>query len=704
MDTYEDYDFNEAPHDNNEKDEILFDCNEIDSGLPLAQINVAQQKAGVVSKPSSLMEYFEVSGLIISQRIDDGEWDVVCPWHIGHKVDKDALELAVFTAMGEAEDLAEKEYRRNHKVITVKKRKGRLTQTEFSTGLRAAISKAKKQAKLVSRQSAKLEAENQAAVYVLPTPDDISGGFRCSNSACRTKHIGLLRKHFNISPMADNAANSAALISAEVLVKPTLEQIHADGKYLTYDDEVDALGFPYSHFNPVGAIVVNDEARNLEWLLAAYGITMRMNEITKKAELDTNWFLGNQDMDAKLTKILDLQRRAGMRLNKDMFNAFMNMIGQDNFYNPVTDYLDALPVWDQETDHIAQFISRCMPQAKDDPLVSSAVRLFLHSACASADGAVRSSCPTKIAKYEYVMVLQGRQGKNKTNLIVDLIPQELKKYVKGGVQLDPNDKDSRMEVTSKWICELGELDSTFGKDIGRLKSFLSEQEDEYRKPFGTAAASYRRVTTFFGTVNDIEFLRDTENRRYLPISVGEIIRASTVDEVDVDMIWGQAWHEYARTGAQWWPTDEEDEMFEEARRDYQIVSEIEELLLTEYPTMSDSVWKGGHTDLPLTKIMDELSISNGGRKFVQADRFKLTKTLNRMSDYVVIDGTRLKRRIIKSGVPRYRVPAVLIPKSVKREAQRGNEIVSRLAKKREKRNEEDEGKPYNPFDDIESLN
>lgn len=688
MDTLEEYDFGEAPYDVCNEEPSFEDCKgtvyEI-STKAVGVVPVSQKTTGELIKPSSVMECFEANDLIISQRNDEGEWDVKCPWHKRHKADKDVVELEVFKAMEKAEVLAEEEYRRVHKIKTAKKKKGRLSPTEFNTGLRAAVTKAKKYAKLASRQSAKLEAENQTAIYVLPTPDEIGGSFRCTNSACKTKHIGLLRKYLNISLKADNTANSKALMAVDKLTKQTLEQLYDKGEYLIYNDEIDAFSFPFTHFTSTGEVAVNDEARNIEWLLASYGITMKMNEITKKAELEANWFGDKQDMDAKLTKILDLQRRAGMGLNKDLFNTFMNMIGQDNFYNPVTDYLDALPVWDEETDYIGQFIKRCMPQAIDEPLVPAAIRLFLHSACASADGAQRSSCPTKIAKYEYVMVLQGRQGKNKTNLIVDLIPQELKKYVKGGVQLDPNDKDSRMEVTSKWICELGELDSTFGKDIGRLKSFLSEQEDEYRKPFGTAAASYRRVTTFFATVNDVEFLRDTENRRYVVISVGEIIRASTIDEIDIDMVWMQAWHEYSRMGVQWWPTDEEDEMFAEARRDYQIISEIEELLLTEYPTMDDVDWKGGHTDMPLTKIMDELSTLNGGRKFIQADRFKLTKTLNRMSDYVVIDGKRLKRRIMKSGVARYRVPATLIPKSVKRCAQKENGVSARIKKRMEKR-------------------
>lgn len=80
---------------------------------------------------------------------------------------------------------------------------------------------------------------------------------------------------------------------------------------------------------------------------------------------------------------------------------------------------------------------------------------------------------------EGVLTLQGSQGMGKTRFIKKIIPL----YVKTGLDLDSSDKDKINQCIKYWVCELGELDSTLKKDLAKLKAFLTEQEDEYRKPY-----------------------------------------------------------------------------------------------------------------------------------------------------------------------------------------------------------------------------
>ena len=117
---------------------------------------------------------------------------------------------------------------------------------------------------------------------------------------------------------------------------------------------------------------------------------------------------------------------------------------------------------------------------------------------------------------DLVLTLCGGQGVGKTRFFEKLALDP--KYFGEGICLDPRDKDSIKQATSKWICELGEIGSTMRKDMDSVKAFLTKSTDEYRLPYGRASLHYPRMTSFVGTVNDEQFLIDqTGNRRFLVI-------------------------------------------------------------------------------------------------------------------------------------------------------------------------------------------
>lgn len=117
---------------------------------------------------------------------------------------------------------------------------------------------------------------------------------------------------------------------------------------------------------------------------------------------------------------------------------------------------------------------------------------------------------------DIILVFQGKQGIGKTRFFEKLALKS--QYFGEGMCLDPRDKDSIIQATSKWICELGEIGSTMKKDMDSVKAFLTKSTDEYRTPYGKATLHYPRMTSFVGTVNDTEFLIDqTGNRRFVTI-------------------------------------------------------------------------------------------------------------------------------------------------------------------------------------------
>ena len=149
-------------------------------------------------------------------------------------------------------------------------------------------------------------------------------------------------------------------------------------------------------------------------------------------------------------------------------------------------------------------------------------------------------CPFSL---DIILIFKGRQGIGKTRFFEKLALKS--QFFGEGICLDPRDKDSVMQATSKWISELGEIGSTMRKDMDSVKEFLSKSTDEYRTPYGKASLHYPRMTSFVGTVNDDEFLIDqTGNRRFvtIPLPLDLVIDYETqIKPFDALQLWSQVY-------------------------------------------------------------------------------------------------------------------------------------------------------------------
>ena len=145
---------------------------------------------------------------------------------------------------------------------------------------------------------------------------------------------------------------------------------------------------------------------------------------------------------------------------------------------------------------------------------------------------------------DIILVFQGKQGIGKTRFFEKLALKS--QYFGEGMCLDPRDKDSVIQATSKWICELGEIGSTMKKDMDSVKAFLTKSTDEYRTPYGKATLHYPRITSFVGTVNDTEFLIDqTGNRRFVTIPLPldlEIDYETQIKPFNALQLWAQVYN------------------------------------------------------------------------------------------------------------------------------------------------------------------
>jgi len=264
-------------------------------------------------------------------------------------------------------------------------------------------------------------------------------------------------------------------------------------------------------------------------------------------------------------------------LNKSVVDEQLAAIMQDNPKNPVVDFLSNSKRT-KDNNPIDELVN-ALPISNKKWAKIAFYRWFIQCV-AAADKAERSGNENALPKYESVFTFYGGQGLLKTTFIRSLLPQCLKTYLTDGMILDLNNIDSIRIALSAWIVELGELDSTLKKsDISALKAFLSRIIDEFRRPYARAASILPRHTSFFASVNEERFLRDsTGNRRYLPIIVNaELIIPNDFDCAD---FWAFIWQEYL-DGAQWWLTKEEEVEQQKALKLHE-ENRFEEMLLDEY--------------------------------------------------------------------------------------------------------------------------
>lgn len=336
-----------------------------------------------------------------------------------------------------------------------------------------------------------------------------------------------------------------------------------------------SLKFVHTKENKDGELKALATRENLECLMRYKKVSIAYDLIKKRPIIRNVKSLKGEEENSL---IAFLKSQCGLfGLNKSLVDEQLSAIMQDNAVNPVVDCIKKLKRT-KEHNPIHELIDS-LP-IKNKVWAKTAFHRWLIQCVAAADCAKNSVNKHALPKYESVLTFYGDQGLLKTAFIRSIMPVEIREYLKDGILLDLNKNDSKVEALSSWITELGELDSTFKKsDISALKAFLSRQEDEIRRPYAKAASILPRSTSFFASVNEERFLRDsTGNRRYLPITINDKLMVS--DSFDISDLWAYIWKEYTN-GEQWWLTSEEEILQENTLKLHEDNS-IEEILLDEF--------------------------------------------------------------------------------------------------------------------------
>ncbi len=238
-------------------------------------------------------------------------------------------------------------------------------------------------------------------------------------------------------------------------------------------------------------------------------------------------------------------------------------------YDPFVEYFNSLPEWDGQTDHIAALAATV--KTNDDELWQACFKKWLVAmvACALDDETINHT----------VIVFSGKQGVGKTTWMLNLIPDQLKTYKFSGT-INPNNKDTIIQLSECMLINLDELENLNKSEIGSLKELITKNGIRIRRPYGINNENLPRRASFAGSVNCKQFLNDTTgSRRFLCF---ESLEINFNHGIDLSKVYAQAYHLFKSKEFKFWFDQEEIEKISANNEQYSVISVEEELLLSNY--------------------------------------------------------------------------------------------------------------------------
>lgn len=391
-------------------------------------------------------------------------------------------------------------------------------------------------------------------------------------------------------------SNSLVTTTASTDIKST-ESLPSITQNLENPKPLDPASFPDQSRNGLNQLLAT--IANLVHLLKGYNILVRYDVIRKKLYIIIPGTSGTPDNAANvaMARIISLANLNGMPIGQ--IPSFIEVIADMHQFNPVADWI-LCKSWDG-VDRLIPLYATLVHRADfPEDLKNSLIYRWLLSAVAAA-------LKPSGFKARGVLTLQGPQSIGKTSWISALIPDLVLRegVLKLDHHLDASNKDSIITAVCHWIVEIGELDSSFKKDIARLKGFLTGDRDKVRRPYGRSDSEYPRRTVFCATVNEDNFLVDsTGNSRWWTIPV----TAVTYEHgINMQQVFAQL-KTHLDVGAKWWLNPEDEALLEAQNKKHRAVSVIRERILDALDL--ERIDESGLSAMTATQVLQSIDIKS----------------------------------------------------------------------------------------------
>lgn len=256
-------------------------------------------------------------------------------------------------------------------------------------------------------------------------------------------------------------------------------------------------------------------------------------------------------------------------------------------YNPLLDYLTALPAWDGKTDYIQMLADRIHIANTDGAHhTQEDFRYFFKKWFV----AMVVTWVTDTVVGQTILIFVGKGGLFKTTFFDKLLPKILHEYFINESTASYTDKDFMEAMASKALMCLDEFETAFGKNLSAFKSCVTKLFFSIRRPYDKYRTELPHRAAMCGTSNSVQIISEEENRRYSPWLIESI--DSPIDHpIDYQHVYAQAValgkevmerqrkHE---DGWVFWLTTEDIEVMREHNKMFMISNYMEDQILRYY--------------------------------------------------------------------------------------------------------------------------
>jgi len=261
-----------------------------------------------------------------------------------------------------------------------------------------------------------------------------------------------------------------------------------------------------------------------------------------------------------------------------------NMLGSQKYvkdFNPLKSYLKNIKPWTPDKPDWISKLSEFV-DTDDNAWFKMQFRKMLVRSLACSLGYIPFN--------KQVFCLVGEdQNLGKSSFLRFLCPTELKKYWQENLML--KDKDSLKALAVNIFILLDEVDKIGYKDLGQIKSKISQEKVKMRLPFGKSDVFMDRIVNFMATTNQKELLVDDQNVRWLIFDVKSILHDNGGDKgynksIDIDNVWAQAYY-LLKNGFDFKLSNDEIRLSEERNNKHFSKPSIEQEFIQRYFTPSE---------------------------------------------------------------------------------------------------------------------
>lgn len=219
-------------------------------------------------------------------------------------------------------------------------------------------------------------------------------------------------------------------------------------------------------------------------------------------------------------------------INTQSIDIALNVKAYKSEIDRLTNYFHELPKWDGK-ERIKTFFTEYV-KTKHSTEYCEKIAYYLFDSILKRAFALKSK--EKEAKNDTCLVFLGKKGLGKSSLIRYLATQ---KEWFTEISFTKMDEAKRLMI-GKMVCEIPELKGYDTAAIEDIKAFLTATTDNWKINHKEETKANTRRCIFIMTTNNLNFLRESQDRRFAPIEI-EQISFEKIKE-DLEQIYAEAFY------------------------------------------------------------------------------------------------------------------------------------------------------------------